>query len=297
LTRNPSYHGRFPGNLEAVEVKLNLDNPAALARYEANGADTVYLGMETYPARQRYVDEYISYNRPTTLFVSFDINQAPLDDLRVREAFVLAVDRDRLVGEVLGGRYHPASGGLVPPGMPGHSPGIGLPYDPEKARQLLAQAGYPSAQGFPMIQLELWRKFEMAAEYLSDQWRQNLGVEVEIDSLGWLEYLKKKHSTDLVFRAWGADYLDPDNFLRVCVQYYIPSWRNEPYRRLLENASRSTHQKERMRLYQAADKILIEEAAIMPLKYGRWHGLVKPWVKVSNSYGTDYYKYVILEPH
>ncbi len=292
LTRNPSYHGRFPGNLEVVDLKFK--GTGSLEMYEADEIDFTPLDPDTYSARYRHAEEYTSSPVLITFFVHFDSTRTPLDDLRVRRAFVMAVDRERLVGEILAGLSDPASGGFVPPGMPGHSPGIALPYDPQQARQLLAQAGYPDGQGFPKLHLKIspWRK--NTADYLIAQWRQNLNVEVGEGK----EYFEKKHSNDLIFGGWVADYPDPDNFLRVCVQRNMPHWRNETYERLLEDASRSRDQNTRIRLYQAADKILIEEAVIMPTYYMRRHALVKPWVKFP---GLEHIylllKKVIIEPH
>jgi oligopeptide transport system substrate-binding protein len=208
------------------------------------------------------------------------------------------VDRERLVGEVFMGHMDPASGGLVPPGMPGHSPGIALPYDPQQARQLLAQAGYPDGQEFPGLELEGAPWSEHLAEYLISQWRHHLNVEVSYVATEWKEHIERKHLNDLTFGGWAADYPDPDNFLRICVRGGLPNWHNESYDRLLDRAQRSTNQVDRMRLYQAADKILIEEVAIMPLLYERSHVLLKPWVKVSGgSFNIFYLKNIIIEPH
>ena len=97
---------------------------------------------------------------------------------------------------------------------------------------------------------------------------------------------------------WNADYPDPDNFLRVCIRRRT-RWRNEVYHGLVAAAKGAMEQGERMNLYQKADRILIEEASIIPLEYGCFHLLVKPWVR---TYPTSpmhawYWKDVILEPH
>jgi len=96
-----------------------------------------------------------------------------------------------------------------------------------------------------------------------------------------------------------ASYPDPDEFLRVCGTRRYIRWRNETYDKLVEEARRMTDQEERMRLYQQADRILVEEAAIIPLLYRRLHLLVKPWVSKYPTSGISvwFWKDVIIESH
>lgn len=98
--------------------------------------------------------------------------------------------------------------------------------------------------------------------------------------------------------GWWADYPDPDDFLRV--QWWVaPEWQNKAYDRLMEGARRAMDQEERMRLYQQADRILVEEAPILPLAYGSFHILVKAWVKkyLTSPRKWWFWKDVIIEPH
>jgi oligopeptide transport system substrate-binding protein len=299
LVRNPAYHGRFQGNLRRVEVKLDARplSSEALERYESDDVDIAFLGEATIPARQRYVEEYISIPEPGTIFVAFDTSRPPFDDPRVRRAFVLAVDREKLADEVLGGYHYPATGGLVPPGIPGHSPGIVLPYDPDQARQLLVQAGYPDGRGFSILELVYWR-YPSVLEYLKAQWSHNLNVDVTTEIMEYTKLIKEPRSRKLLCGGFLSDYPDPDSFLRICVRRYVPHWRNESYERLLEDARRTSNQGDRVPLYQAADKILMEEAVIMPITYFRSHRLVKPWVKIPGwLLSSMSLKDVIIKPH
>ena len=99
--------------------------------------------------------------------------------------------------------------------------------------------------------------------------------------------------------AWWADYPDPDNFLRVGFPWAPTGWRNEAYDRLVEEARRITDQRERMKLYGQADRILVKEAAIMPLACERMQRLVKPWVRSCPTSAIKWvsWKDVIIEPH
>jgi oligopeptide transport system substrate-binding protein len=221
LVRNPEYHGRFTGNLQRVEVSFLPDPSLQLEMYEADNLDIKALGgltpLELGSARQRYAGEYISGPLLATQYVAFDASRPPFDDVRTRRAFALATDRETLAEVIMRGYVFPATGGFVPPGMPGHSTGIGLPYDPEGARLLLAEAGYPGGRGFPVVDLLARQVREAQCEYLQAQWRQNLGVEVTWETMG-LGVLNDRLSNNPPYAftlGLVADYPDPDNFLRL----------------------------------------------------------------------------------
>jgi len=306
LVRNAEYRGRFTGNLQRVELLLLKHRSVQLKMYEAGSLDILDLSevppLEMDRARQRHAGEYVSGPLLTTGFTAFDVSRPPFDDVRVRRAFVLATDRETLADVVMRGLSFPATGGLVPPGMPGHSAGIGLPYDPEGARQLLAEAGYPGGRGFPVVE-SLTMGGPVAheiAECKQAQWRENLGVEIPWRSLEWATYLDRvfREPPHMFGMSWVCDYPDPDSFLRVSVRLHT-KWRHETYDELVEEARRVTDQERRMKLYQEADRILVEEAAMVPVAYMRMHLLVKPWMTkfpVSAS-AWPFWKDVIIEPH
>jgi len=200
---------------------------------------------------------------------------------------------------ILGGYSFPATGGVVPPGLPGHSPGIGLLCDPGQARQLLAGAGYPGGRGFPVVEALVPDDRVRQSEFLRAQWRENLGVEILWEAMEWATYIDRVQvdPPHMFIMGWEADYPDPDNFLRVAVQLHS-EWRNETFDELVEQARRVTEQRERMKLYGQAEEILVDEAPLMPLTYVRGHLLVKPWVRrYPKSAVRDCWKDVIIESH
>ena len=308
LERNPTYHHRMKGNLQEVELSFRATEPAGwLQLYEDNRLEVVFFELlpltDWERARQRHAGEYVSAPSLETYYVGFGVRRPPFDDLRVRRAFTLATDRETLAHVALRGYAFPATGGFVPPGMPGHSPGIGLPYDPEQARLLLADAGYPGGQGFPELEVfTAGTPLEVSTvENLQTQWLHNLGVEVTLKRLNWGEMLDRlsRESPHMWSMGWSADYPDPDNFLRVGNWRLTGGWRNELYDRLIEGARRGTDQGERIGMYQQAELILVQEAPILPLYHFRSHLLVKPWVR---RYPTSpmklwFFKDVIIEPH
>jgi len=301
LERNPEYHGRFTGNVQRVELSLLQDPVVKLERYEADGLDVLNLAHLSPPVmdrvRQRHAEEYISVPELATSYVGFNMSRPPFNDSRVRRAFALAIDRETLADVVMRGYDFPATGGFVPPGMPGHSPEISLPYDPAQARQLLGEAGYPGGHGFPIVDsLTGQGAYGMAvSEYLQAQWRENLGVEITWDAMDWAMFndqLEREPPHMFFDTGWTADYPDPDIFLNAGPTRRWTGWRNKAYDRLVEQARGATAQGERMKLYHEADRILVEETVIMPLTYRRFHLLLKPWVR---KYPTSAIKRLVFE--
>nr|NIN69473.1 hypothetical protein [Anaerolineae bacterium]NIN99523.1 hypothetical protein [Anaerolineae bacterium]NIQ82384.1 hypothetical protein [Anaerolineae bacterium] len=198
----------------------------------------------------------------------------------------------------------PATGGQVPRGMPGHSAEIALPYDPGQARELLSAGGYPEGRGFPEVELLMARGREAVGDYLQAQWQANLGVQIRCKTMEWAELLERLNKTPphLYGMAAAALYPDPESFLGPTGRddhggYY--AWRDEAYNRLVEEARRATDQPERVRSYQQADRILVNEAWILPLLYERRHSLVKPWVVKlpTSAIMLGFWKDVIIEAH
>jgi oligopeptide transport system substrate-binding protein len=299
MARDPGYHGRFRGNVQRVELSFVSDWSFALDMYEADGLDVLDLSelppAERDRARQRHAGEYISLPFLSTHYVGFGVTRPPFDNPRVRQALALAIDRQTLAEVHMRGYASPATGGFVPPGMPGHSPGIGLPYDPQRARQLLADAGYPGGRGFPDVEAVRYGG-DVLGDYLHRQWRENLGIEIAWQTIEFAAFLDLSHRGDpahIWIGRWIADYPDPDSFLRTGPIHLRSRWRNEAYERLVERGRRTMDQEQRIDLYRRADRILVEQAVIAPLHYGRFHFLVKPWVKRYPGPWKD----VIIEPH
>jgi ABC-type oligopeptide transport system substrate-binding subunit/class 3 adenylate cyclase/tetratricopeptide (TPR) repeat protein len=308
LVRHPDYTGHFSGNLERVQLlELELDSPHTLQMYQAGAVDVLdiqYLSpSDLERARQRHAAEYIRLPWLATQYVWFDVDQPPMDDERVRRAFVLSTDRRELANVARKGLESPATGGLVPPGMPGHAPGIALPYDPTTGRELLAQAGFPAGRGVPClagVAPTLWTEY---AEFLQRQWRENLGVDVSWVLFHPEEYFGPDQPEQwparvhILLGGWVADYADPDNYLRFIPRLY--NWRNETYNQLVEKAMGVMDHVERMQLYAQAESILVQVAPMLILTYRSRHVLLKPWVKryrVSPT-GEVSWKDVIIEPH
>ncbi len=307
LARNPHYCGRFEGNLERVELSF-APPEAAMDAYKAGRLDI--LDLKPIPAADRdrlrhlHPGDHLSVPDLGTFHLRFDLSRPPFQDRRVRRAFALATDRHRLADLVLGGYVFPATGGLVPPAVAGHSPGIALPYDPPTARKLLDEAGYPGGRGFPSVELLAHQGRKAVREDLQFQWLDDLGVQVAGGAIAWASFLDRQNQEPSHIAVWGtsAIYPDPASFVGPTQRdRHHPSyaWQHAAYDGLAEAFTQATAQAERLRLVQQMDQIVIEEAWMVPLWYGRRHLLVKPWVvrlPTSPIMGC-FWKDVILEPH
>jgi oligopeptide transport system substrate-binding protein len=305
LRRNPSYHGSFRGSLQRVELSYTEYGQVHIEKYAEQDFDILdlwgFLPKEMEHAQGRFTGEYISAPRPGTGYAGFNVRQAPLDDQRVRQALALSLDKEHLAHVVLRGYYFPATGGFVPPGLPGHSEGLSLLYDPQKARALLAEAGYPGGSDFPVLRGLSFAGAEAWTDYIQSQWREKLGIQVTWQIDEWSQFLNNLAGGNyqVLAIAWQSDYPDPDSFLRASNISSLSNWQDEAYDQLVEQARRMADQEQRLELYRQADRMLVEQASIIPLTYMRYHLLVKPWVKnLSIDSGKFWsWKNVILEPH
>jgi ABC-type oligopeptide transport system substrate-binding subunit/transcriptional regulator with XRE-family HTH domain len=288
LARNPRYHGRFHGNVTEVTIALNVGPVTQAELYQAGQLDVLsnwFMPVaELDRLRQQRPVDYSYRPRLGVTYCLFNPAQPPLDDERTRRALAQAIDREAMASQLYKGYELPARGGFVPPGMPGHSPDIGLPFDPAEANRLLAEAGYPDGRGFPGLSLWTLSARQKEAAFLQAQWRQYLNIEVELELLdlaGVVDFARwfQEQNLPILYGGWLADYADPDNYMRVCVQLLAPAWHHDAYERLLDEARRTTDQAQRMTIYHAADRILVETAVLLPLTYSQLHLMRQPWLK------------------
>ncbi len=302
MQRNPGYYGVFPGNTEQVEWTVTIDRTDQIRAYLENRFDVAYFGVgkvpDYIPREDVYTNQQLGGN-----FLVFPPISPPFDDVRVRKAFALSLNRQKIFDRFC---QTIAGGGLVPPGMPGHSPDIGLPFDVGLARQLMVEAGYPEGKSFPAIKGLVPRGDTEREAELTCQWRDSLGVEISFEEVdpGMLTDWKEEHNTNTPFvSGWLADYPDPDNFLRqsdALSQLHRLGWQDAAYDRMVEEASRTPDRAKRMAMYRQLDRMLVaEQALVLPLSYFVLTELVKPWVKKQrlNLLGYSKFQEIIIHEH
>jgi ABC-type oligopeptide transport system substrate-binding subunit/class 3 adenylate cyclase len=307
LERNPYYFGAFPGNLDGMEWTFTADRATGLDDYVAGTTDLlrVFLGdISTYLADSVPTSEQHQFPVLAVHWMALAPGETPLNDVRVRRALLHALDRDRVAQVVYGFRHASMRAGIVPPGMPGHSPGLGLTFDLPQARRLLAEAGYPEGRGLPQLTIGHPYFEAQGPEEIARQWHEHLGVNVALERV--LDRDLDREAPPIFMWGWTADYPDPDNFLRNTSYYDFlrqNGWHNERYDFLVAEAARTTDRAKRLAMYREADRIWVEQDAVMyPLDYtlsGDNMYLVKPWVKgyrVSRA-SLTVLKNVSIEPH
>lgn len=215
-------------------------------------------------------------------YYSFAVDRKPFDNPKLRKAFALAIDRE-VFPKILQGGQTPATS-WIPPGMLAHNPEIGLKFNPAEARRLLSEAGYPDGKGLPSIVLgyNTDEEKKLIAEAIQSMWQKHLGVVVRIENQEWKVFLKKLQNDPFpVFRAgWGADYPDPDNFMKLFTSNSGNNhgrWKNSRYDELLEIAARELDAKKRGKIYDDAQKLLTEiDVAIVPLYWKAESTILSP---------------------
>jgi oligopeptide transport system substrate-binding protein len=215
--------------------------------------------------------EFHVFNYLGTYFVRFNTTRKPFDDVRVRKALTLATDLKRIARVMMGGAL--VTNIYVPPGLPNYTSPPGLGYNPELARTLLKEAGFPDGAGFPHFEylFNTSRDHEKIAVELQDNWKQDLGINLELRSVEWKVYLQAQSSLDydLSRSAWIGDYADPNTFLDLFMSTNPNNrtgWKSERYDSLMRTANATAEFYARARLLHQAESVLVqEEFPIIPI--------------------------------
>lgn len=249
------------------------------------------------------LDPYLS-----TAFIRVNCSRKPLNDPRVRQALSLALDRKILAERVMRGGETPAIS-LVPEAAYGFgsaekTENASVPANAqiEKAKTLLAEAGFPGGKGFPEITY-LYNTSDGAqffAQAIQEMWRKNLGIRVSLRNQEYKVYRVSlaQGDYDLARSAWSGDYLDPTTFLELFVSGgYInwTFWSNAEYDTLLTEAARERIPEKRFARLREAEKILIDAAPIIPTLHSRSKFLIRPEVRGWHPNLLDIHPYNALE--
>ncbi|MCB0825988.1 MAG: ABC transporter substrate-binding protein [Armatimonadetes bacterium] len=273
------YWGGKPA-LTRIERPIMLDPTTRLTKYKNGEVDLVQLQRSDIEGvKKDFGDQLVYLDRPAIWYVG--LNQevyAPFKDKRVRQAFAMAIDRDKIVNVQMGG-VNTLANTIVPPGVRGHrDKGAGFDYNVEAAQKLLADAGFPGGKGMPALTLthrEGYTDIKLVAESVASQIEANLGVKVEVQPMEWRKYLEdynnKKHA--FYHMRWAADYLDPQNFLSHMLATWGPEnklgYSSPQFDALCKQADTLLDWDARVPLYQQAEDVVLQDAVWIPIYFQR----------------------------
>lgn len=288
LKRNPDYWDAENVAIETIDALAVQSITTSFNLYETGKVDWItkvapLIARELFDADPPRPD----FNPDAqfgTYFYSFNTTRKPFDDVRVRRALTLAIDREEIVSTACAGELPARS--FTPPGLPNYEPPECEDTNLEKARELLAEAGFPDGTGFPKIEIlyNYEQQHQTIAELLRKQWRRGLGINVSTRNEEWGTYLSSQRQLnyDVIRRAWIGDYLDPNTFLDL----YLTGGENNntgfgdpEYDRLIAEAKVEVDPTKRLELLHRTETILMRELPVLPVYYYVARSMVRPHVR------------------
>jgi len=323
LERNPDYwNSDEMGNklpyLDGLKFSFIKEKKSEFLEFKRGNLDMIFqLPVEMISEILGEFDEAKQVNAPfemqvvpamSTFFFGFQHTSDIFSKKDVRLAFNYAIDREKIVENILQGEGIPGIYGIVPPAFKGyHNKELnGFTFDVEKARKLLAKGGYPNGKGFPKITLQTnsggGDRNIQVCEAVQKMLKENLNIDVDVNVVPLAEHLERIESGKTLFwkSHWIADYPDPETFLTLLSGRHIPKnmmdkpylnsmrYKSEKFDTLFANAMKELNDRKRMKLYLEADQIGIDDGAVIPVFYDENYRLLKPYVKNFPANAMEY---------
>jgi peptide/nickel transport system substrate-binding protein len=306
LEANKDYWGGAP-KIDGVSFLVVPSADTALSQYDAGELD--FLDVQDAIFRRvlrddRYKTEIHKISRAQTRYIGMNQNlYAPFKDKRVREAVSLSINRDALIRGLYDGAAFPLNG-VITPGVAGFNPDMpALKYDPERAKKLMAEAGFPDGKGLPPVDISATANYKDEMTYYANQLNRTLGMPVNVNIVERATFIKAMNAGEVAFFPWGwtADY--PDGFNYLSQLWYSKSpynrarWSNADYDKLIDEAQVTFDDAKRFGLYHKAEKILMDDWATAPLPMTAVIWLTKPNVTKAGMtpFGLDSFKDVEIK--
>jgi oligopeptide transport system substrate-binding protein len=304
LEKNDNFYREPKPILERVVFLINA--PVDLMNGYTEGLDSIGLdgfSYQTIPVGTSNLSavtdpnnplskEYVSTEELSVFYIGFNVNRPPFDDPKVRQAFNLALDKERMVRLVFQGLV-PVANGIVPPTMPNYeNPDLSdFEFNPERALELIAESSYGDVSELPDITLNLSGTgggVGALTEAIIESYKVNLGIEIAVEQASWEEFLEDlDKQPDMPYQmyqlGWVADYPDPQDFLEILFdstsRQNYGGYNNPEVDALLDEARGLPDAEERLAVYQEVEQLLLEDAAWVPLYFSVDAVLVKPYVQ------------------
>jgi oligopeptide transport system substrate-binding protein len=290
LVPNPNYVGQKP-TLTKVTLLMVTSAAADYAAYRNNERDWTLVpdaDVASVRADPQLSKEAHEYTELTTFWLVMNNGKAPFNNPLVRKAFARAIDREAMIRDIAAGVGKPAIS-FIPPGMPGFQADLGkdIVFDAAAAKDLLKQAGFADPTQFPQVNFRFATTSanQSRAEFIQAQLKQNLGLNIQLDSMESKAYQAayKAKDYDLAWTGWGADYPDPQNWMAPLFGCNASNnkynYCNPQFDAAANKGDTGTDQNQRLQAYAQAQGILMTDLPTAPLFYRGRMVLVKPWVQ------------------
>lgn len=283
---NPHFFEGRP-KIDRIKMFMIPEQSTAFALYENNQLD--FIDNRSFPTpevyRNRNSPEYHNFLLLRNNYLGFNVTKPPFTDKRVRQAFSMAIDRS-IFPEILR-RSEKQSKCWIPKGLAGHADDSGPDYDPERARALLAEAGFPNGAKFPSVAVLYPTREDtrLVMEAVQDQIKRNLSIKLELTNQEWKVYLQtlRRDAPPMYRASWGADYPDPETFMNIFTTYNGNNdtrWKNKSFDELVSRAAGEQDPVTRAELYRKADHLLCkEETPIIVTYLATQNVMIKPWIQ------------------
>ncbi len=281
LAANPHYWAGEPP-IKEVQLVQDIEGRSPIEDYEAGRLD--YLPLGDFDA------SWIAYDRElgpdlrevpalAVQYYGFDTTRPPFDDVKVRQAFGAAVDWRRIAALGTASPEDVATS-MVPPGMPGRSDRDFLPvHDPEKARRLLSEAGYPGGQGFPEV--TMLTGGGLFDEALVTELERELGIDIKSETMGNGYFDRLNNDPPQIWSlSWIADYPGPNDFLGVLLgsdaSNNYGGWSSPEFDAAIADAGAATDPDDIRAAFDRAEEIVQRDVPVVPVSYGTGWALSRP---------------------
>jgi oligopeptide transport system substrate-binding protein len=294
LEKNPYWFDAKNVQIAKVNFVMVVEESTYFAMYENGELDSSAVPsteIDRVKADATMSKEIVKGPVLSTYYYGFNVTKKPFDNVKVRQAFSYAFDRQKLIDTVTKAGQLPAKSFACPGifGSPAEDPNYkGVTFDAAKAKQLLADAGYPDGKGLPEITLmyNTSQGHQNIAQFAQQTWKDVLGVEVKLANQEWATYLKTcEGDAPQIFRmGWVADYPDENDWVNLVFhsgsgQNYT-KWSNPSFDKIVEDAAATTDSAQRKQLYAQAEQILcVDDAAIIPIYYYTRFTVTKPYLQ------------------
>ncbi|MBN1879843.1 ABC transporter substrate-binding protein [bacterium] len=295
-------HYQWSPDIDVIKFRIIESVPTAFEEYKTGGLDLLdqIPNGQIQTVRDGYPDDFRVWPYLSIYYIGFNNSKPPFQNNRkLRQAFNYAVDRKKICLAIKEGLAYPVAG-VLPPGIPGYDPDLeGYPYDPDRARSLLAEAGYSEGRGFPEI--TLWHNRDPRHTLIGQciqYYLGQIGIRIRLKNLEWAAYIEAVDEGEpLMFRmAWVADYPDADNFLFTLLNSSqfgaagnYARFCNPEFDQLTRLAKSETDPGHRIELYRAAERIAIADAPWIFIYYEREMAMIKPcWQNVQLTPQGDF---------